>query len=167
MGCTVAPDGSVLQSAAPVGHGTALSLRWMNQQDVTVADQHVRVQSPACGSTCGPDDTYRLRFYETTLRGPRFNNAGGQVTVVLLQNASDQIIAGRLYLWGTSASGNVAVTIPPHGLVVFDTSQILPTFDGSITVAHDGAYGMLVGKAVSLQPSTGLGFDTPLTPRPR
>jgi hypothetical protein len=36
-----------------------------------------------------------------------------------------------------------------------------------MTVAHDGAYGALAGKAVALEPATGFTFDTPLVPRPR
>jgi hypothetical protein len=31
---------------------------------------------------------------------------------------------------------------------------------GSITIAHDGAYGSLNVKAVALEPSTGFSFDT-------
>jgi hypothetical protein len=38
---------------------------------------------------------------------------------------------------------------------------------GSITISHNGRYGELVGKGVSLEPSTGFSFDTPLIPRPR
>ena len=38
---------------------------------------------------------------------------------------------------------------------------------GSITIAHDGGYGALSGKAVALEPSTGFSFDSPMTGRPR
>jgi hypothetical protein len=36
-----------------------------------------------------------------------------------------------------------------------------------MTVTHDGPYGALVGKAVSLEPSTGFSFDSPMVYKPR
>ena len=36
--------------------------------------------APRAGPSCGADDTYRIRAYDATLRGPRFNNAGSQRT---------------------------------------------------------------------------------------
>ena len=36
-----------------------------------------------------------------------------------------------------------------------------------MTVTHDGGYGVLVGKAVSLEPGTGFTFDTLMLPRAR
>jgi len=36
-----------------------------------------------------------------------------------------------------------------------------------VTVTHDGGYGGLVGKAVSLEPGTGFTFDTLMLPRAR
>ena len=35
---------------------------------------------------------------------------------------------------------------------------------GAMTVAHDGGYGGLVGKAVALEPATGFSFDSPMVP---
>jgi hypothetical protein len=43
----------------------------------------------------------------------------------------------------------------------------LPGQSGSITLTHDGAYGALAGKAVALEPATGLSFDSPLSCKPR
>lgn len=166
----LAADGTtVLQSATAVGTGGSVSLRWQNAGAATVTDQHLRVESAACGTACGDDDTYRLRFYETTLSSTRFNNAGGQVTVVLLQNTTDATVNGRLILWapeGLFSSPNV-FAIPAHGLLVVNTATIWTDGSGSLTVTHDGPYGSLVGKAVALEPATGFSFDTPLTCRPR
>jgi len=33
---------------------------------------------------------------------------------------------------------------------------------GAITIAHDGRYGDLTGKAVALEPATGYSFDSPM-----
>ena len=165
----VAADGStVLQSAVPVGTGTALSLRWFNTVAGPFSDQHVRVESASCGSTCGTDDTYRVRFYETTLRAARVNNTNGQTTVLLLQNLSDAAVLGRIHFWtepGTSGTAQ-PFSVPARGTLVFDTTEIAPA-TGSLKVVHDAPYGALVGKVVALEPATGFSFDTPLTSKPR
>jgi hypothetical protein len=45
--------------------------------------------------------------------------------------------------------------------------QVYAIASGSLTVAHDGPYGGLVGKAVTIDSATGASFDTPMTYRPR
>ena len=45
------------------------------------------------------------------------------------------------------------------------TQNLAPGVSGSMTVAHDGSYGDLAGKAVAVEPSTGLSFDHPMVPR--
>jgi ELWxxDGT repeat protein len=165
----VAADGStVLQAGTAVGTGAGVSLRWQNSTNALVTSEHVAVSSAACGTACGPDDRYRVRMYETTLSAPRFNNTNGQGTVVLLQNASDATISGRVALWVPPSTlvRYEAFTIAPRGVLALNTLPLWPG-SGSITVTHDGAYGALVGKAVALEPATGFSFDTPLTPRTR
>jgi hypothetical protein len=165
----MAADGTtVLQSAVSVGTGTALSLRWLNSGFDAVADQQIRIESASCGTVCGADDTYRVRFYETTLRGARVNNTNGQVTVVLLQNLTDAPVLGFFYLLAEDGVNGVGggYTILPRGMFVLDTSQNL-FVPGSVTVTHDAAYGAVAGKVVALDPGTGFSFDTPLAPRPR
>jgi Calx-beta domain len=161
--------GSVVQVGTSVGTGTALSLRWRVPGAVPIADQTVRV-SGTCGG-CSAEDAYRVRAYETTLRAARFNNGGGQTTVLLLQNASDAPIALAVHFWGPDgtlvATHEPAAPLPPHGVLVLDTSTVAPGASGSLTVAHDAPYGRLVGKSVAIEPSTGFAFDTPLEPRPR
>ncbi len=166
----VGADGStVLQAAEPVGSGPARSLRLVNATSAAVDEQMVRVRSAACTSDCGPDDTYRLRVRETTARVPRFNNAGTQVTVLLLQNLSGVPVAGIVYFWDASgsAAGEEPVTLDPRALLVLNTGTVVPGAGGSITVVHDGPYGALAGKTVALEPATGFSFDSPLEPRPR
>ena len=160
---------TVLQAASAVGTGSALSLRWQNDNSTAVGDQHLALSSDAClSASCGADDGYRVRAYETTLFAPRFNNVGGQGTVVLLQNHSSEPISGRLLLWQPSGPLGHAepFTVPARGALAVNTLALLPS-SGTLTVTHDGPYGALVGKAVSLEPATGFSFDTPLTSRPR
>jgi uncharacterized repeat protein (TIGR01451 family) len=168
----VGPDGTtVVQAAVAVGTGPSRSLRWMNTTSGEVEGEAVRVRSAGCGTDCGPDDVYRIRAYETTCSVPRFNNAGTQVTVLVLQNPTSYAIAGEAY-FRTSAGALVAVeafSLGPHATLVLNTAAIpgAAGVSGAITVAHDGRYGDLSGKTVALEPATGFSFDSPLLPRPR
>lgn len=161
---------AVLQSAAPVGTGSVRSLRWRAAGTAAVATDTVRVAG-ACGSLCGPEDVYRVRAYETTLRAARFNNSATQATVLVLQNAGDVPVALAVHFWDANgaltATHSAPAPLAPRGVLVLDTSTVAPGASGSLTVAHDAPYGVLGGKAVAVEPSTGFAFDTPLDPRPR
>jgi uncharacterized repeat protein (TIGR01451 family) len=168
----VASDGStVLQVSVPVGSGFARSLRFRNDTATTVDDQLVRVSSPACGSTCGADDVYRLRAWETTASISRFNNSATQITVVVLQNGGAVGLSGRVYFWSTSGSllHQEPLALLARGSVTVNTSAIPALLGqaGSITIAHDGPFGALTGKAVALEPATGFSFDSFLEQRRR
>lgn len=162
-------DGStVLAESIPVGTGPARSLRSPVVSSRPVTDQTVRVSSGGCQTDCGPDDTYRIRAYETTFRIPRFNNSGSQVTLVVLHNPTDEAIGGTALFWDPSGSPlatSLFLLNPKETTVVFGSG--VPGLSGSITVTHSGPYGSLAGKAVSLEPATGFSFDTPMLPRDR
>jgi ELWxxDGT repeat protein len=156
---------TALQTGTATGTGSSVSLRWQNFSANAVAEEHVRVSSSACG-TCGADDTYRVRVYETTLAGARFNSSGGQVSVVILQNPTNAPILGYIRTWEPAGvlGQQTPFNIAAHGSFVFSPEQGTA---GSLTITHDGPYGSLTGKAVALEPATGFSFDTPLTPRAR
>jgi ELWxxDGT repeat protein len=162
-------DTRVSQPAEPVGVGGSLSLRWQSTITAPSSHEYVRVEGPACGTTCGADDVYRIRFYETTLAAPRVNTLAGQASVVVLTNVSARPIAGTVHLRraGGDNAGQLRFQLDPHQSFVSDISTVVPPFSGSLLVSHDGSYGALAGKVVALDPLTGLSFDTPLTPRPR
>jgi CSLREA domain-containing protein len=166
----IAGDGTtVVQSSQPAGVGFARSLRWANTTASAIDDQTVRVQSAGCTTNCGVDDTYRIRAYETTATVPRFNNAGTQVTVLLLQNPGGETITGTVYFWNTAGTpaGQQPFTLVPRQLLVLNTATVAPGVGGSMTVVHDGPYDALVGKTVALESATGFSFDSPLSSRPR
>ncbi len=162
-----------IQTSEPVSVGLdyARSLRWENTGATPLNSQFIRIRSSNCTTDCGPDDQYRVRFYETTFAIPRFNVAGGQVTVLLIQNPTAYAAAGRAYFW--NATGGLEHTQPfnvdPHTLYTLSLSTvpILVNKGGTITVSHNARYGDLVGKSVALEPSTGFSFDTPMVWRPR
>ena len=157
----VAPDGiTVLQASIPIGTGSSRSLRWSNTTSVEVDDQTVRVRSAQCGTDCGPETTYSV---------PRFNNAGTQITVLVLQNPTNYPISGEVY-FAIPSGALVAVqgfTLGPKATVVLNTATVPGAngVSGAITVAHNGRYGDLAGKTVAVEPATGLSFDSPLVPR--
>ena len=100
---------TVLQSGTSSGTGGATALRWENTSSLAVGNQHVRVTA-SCGAACGTDDAYRVRAWETTLAGPRFNNGGGQATVVLLANQAATPVAGHVWFW--NAAGALLASSP-------------------------------------------------------
>jgi hypothetical protein len=166
-----ADQATLLQAGAPVGTGGALALRWENTSGAAVTNQPIRVRSDGCGTACGADDTYRLRAWETTGSIPRFNNGGSQVTVLILQSTLGATVAGRAQFWSAAGAflGAHVFTLGPRATLVVATATIpgLAGQSGSITVSHDGGYGALAGKAVSLEPATGFSFDSGLRSRPR
>lgn len=167
----LAPDLSiVLQNSTPVGSGPARRLSVRNDLATPEVD-YIEVASAGCSSDCGADDVYRIRVRETTLAAPRFNNAGGQVTVVLLQNPTDRVVSGTLWFW--SPSGGLLADSPfilgSRQSLALNSAGIaaLAGRSGSITATHDAPYAALVGKTVAVEPATGLGFDTPFEVRRR
>ena len=161
---------TVLQDSVAVGVGFARSLRVENASAQAVDDEAVRVQSAGCTTDCGPDDVYRIRAYETTYSIPRFNNTGGQITMLLVQNHGDEPVAGTLRFWSPAGAllASRGLALGPRGTLVLDTTTVagVSGASGSITVSNDGSYGVLTGKAVALEPGTGFTFDTPMATRP-
>lgn len=161
---------TVLQTGVPAGTGGAIAMRWENTSPLALSNQHLRVTG-ACGGACGPDDVYRIRARETTLAGPRFNNGGGQATVVIVANAGSGPAQGRVWFWNASGAllASSAFSLGARQSLALNTSALpaLAGRSGSLTVSHTGALGAVSGKAVALEPGTGFSFDTPLTPRPR
>ena len=162
---------AVLQSSefANVGGtgGYSVALRWQHGAGA-IQTNFLRARSANCGATCGPEDQYHIRFYETTVSIPRFNNAGGQVTVLLIQNTTGwtRPINATAYFWNGAGGLLGSLTMPP---LAARASHVINTFtipgvagvSGTISVAHDGGYGGLIMKSVALEPATGFSFDTP------
>lgn len=159
-------DGTVLQTASSTG--VAASLKWI----VETGDFHGFVRARGSDSfDYGASERYQIELLDTTYFLPRWNNVGGQVTVLMVQNAIGTAVSGKVFFH--DAAGTLLhaepFTLPPAGVLVLNTSaqEALAGRSGSAAVAHTGGYGALAGKAVSLDPATGFAFDTPLAPVPR
>lgn len=157
-----------LQSSVGVGTGPVRSLRWENATSQAVDTHRVQVRSATCLLDCTADDVYRVRAYETTYAISRFNNSGTQVTVLLIQNASDDVVSGTVHFWspGGTRLGGAAFSLQPLAVSVINTGLVSGAggVSGSATVTHDGRHGSLAGKSVALEPATGFSFSTPLDP---
>ncbi len=170
----VQSDGVVLQDATPVtptlGFSQSLRWRWSNVDGAPVTSELVRVQSTSCTTSCTANDVYRIRVYETTYSIPRFNNVGTQVTVLFIQNPSAYAVNGYIHFWRGDGEWfySQGFGAPAKGMFVFNSATIpaLQGQSGSVTVTHNGRYGALSGKAVSLEPATGYAFDTLIVPLP-
>jgi hypothetical protein len=161
---------TVVQTGSPVGTGQSVALRWQNTLAGTVVGQSIRVRSNGCTASCGADDVYKIRFSDTTYTVPRFNNSASQVTVLIVQNRTNATVSGNVYFW--SAAGSLLyiqpLSLAARTTLILNAAAItaLAGRSGSITIAHDGGYGALAGKAVALEPATGFSFDSVMAPRP-
>ena len=168
----MAPGGTtVLQDSVSISPGLdySRSLRWENTTPNTVNGEYIRVISGSCTTNCGPDDVYDIRFRETTIAVPRFNNQGGQVTVLIIQNAGSTSATGTMWFRNTAGMGVAASsvgTIAAGGALVLNTAGLAPGLSGTITISHNARYGDLAVKSVALEPATGFSFDTPGLYRP-
>jgi hypothetical protein len=160
----------VLQTAQAIAAGDSVSLRWENSTAALIVNQHIRMDG-SCAGGCGADDVYRIRAFETTYRVPRFNNAGSQVTVLLLQNPAAYAVTGNVWFWSASGTflGSHPFSLSAKRTLVLNTATVPGAAGqgGTITVSHDGRYGDLAGKTVALEPSSGFSFDSPMLALPR
>ena len=108
----------------------------------------------------------RVRHHRARARAPA---ARSQFTILLLQNPTGQAVSGSASLWDVSGAwiADMDFALAPHGAAALNTSQLAAGRSGSITLAHTAPYGLLQGKAVSIEPATGFSFDSPFVYRPR
>jgi hypothetical protein len=161
--------GSVVPSNALGASGSARVLYFRNETGTVNDDDRIRVSNPLCAAACLATEQYRIRLFDTTYGIPRFNNSATQVTVLVVQNTSDRVVYFNAHFF--DANGVIQATysqnLSPFGTQVVNTSAIpgLAGKSGSIIVNNDGRYGVLTGKAVSLEPATGFAFDTLMVAR--
>lgn len=165
---TAADGNTVLQTSSPADLGGSTRSITFENTGVSSTTNYIVVGAGACTTTCTTTDQYRMRYYETTVAVPRFNNAGSQVTVLFIQNTGNTTVNGNIYFW--SAAGALIASSPfsagAKDLVVLQTATVTGATSGSITISNTGRYGVLAVKTVALEPATGFSFDTPGSYRP-
>ena len=118
---------------------------------------------------------YDILLRETTLYCPRYNNAGTQVSVLILQRTSTETPGpscnATAYFYDENAvqtaTYSQSFTLNDMSAVATQTIVGLPGTKGALQVAHACGVGGLKGKLVALEPATGFSFDTPCTERDR
>jgi hypothetical protein len=139
------------------------------QQGATGAEERVRVSlyDADSGGIVSSADSYTARFYETSIGVPRYNNTGGQVTVLIIQNPSAYTINGTVFLWNASGAlvTSYIFSTPAKATNVTNLATVVGgvanNTSGAVTIQHDGRYGDLAVKAVALEAATGFSFDSP------
>jgi hypothetical protein len=161
---TVLTEGVAVDGKHPFGNTAVhVVVRWIA---TATQREFIRVGGDTI-SAYTANDRYEIVLRDTTLAVPRWNNFRDQMTVLLISNQSAGPVKGSIFFY--DAGGELLHTepldVPLHGLQVLRTEDIgaLAGSSGSAAIAHDGGYGALAGKAVSLEPATGFAFDTPMT----
>ena len=158
---------TVLQSSVGLA-GFSAVLRWRNT-NAAAETNFIRVNGATCGTGCTLTDQYRIRFYESTYGIPRYNNTGGQITVLNVASMVPFSCVADFHFYNNAGTylGTQSNSFSARELFVFNTSTapFAAATSGSVIVAHTCGYGGLAGKAVALEPTTGFTFDTALIPR--
>jgi hypothetical protein len=89
-----------------------------------------------------------IRFYETTVSVPRFDNTSSQVTVLIIQNSTrwnpNHPISGTIYFWDTAGAllGSQTFSLIGRAALVLNTATVpgAAGVGGTITVTHDGGF---------------------------
>ena len=165
----VRAGGATVPSNALGTSGSARVLYFRNETGAQIEDEFIRVSNPLCAAACLATEQYRIRLFDTTYGVPRFNNSATQVTILIVQNTSDRVVYFNAHFFDANGTiqGTYSQNIPAFGAAVLNTSTVpgVAGKSGSIIVNNDGRYGVLTGKAVSLEPGTGFTFDTPMVAR--
>jgi hypothetical protein len=117
-------------------------------------------------------DFYEIILRETTLYCPRYNNSGGQVSVLIVQRAANDggadCVGTAFFLnEGQAVVATKALTIGPNAVLVHSLPGVpgLAGQKGGAQIAHTCGIGGLKAKLVALEPTTGFSFDTICSPR--
>ncbi len=149
--------------------GSARVLYFRNETGTLIDGEYVRVSNPLCAAACLATEQYRIRLFDTTYGVARFNNSATQLTILIVQNTSDRIVFFNAHFFDAvgALQGTFSQNLAPFGTVVLNTTTVpgVAGKSGSIIVNNDGRYGVLTGKAVSLEPATGFTFDTLMVAR--
>ncbi|MET0552405.1 MAG: hypothetical protein ABW221_05175 [Vicinamibacteria bacterium] len=160
-------------------------LNWIESGDHADRTRFLRIDANGAVHTAA-DSQYTLQLRETTLYCPRYNNTGGQATVLVVQRVGvqesgentngcvwtadfyDQAynVFGHPLNGSFTGSPSFSSSLAQNGMFVVATPAVAPGSSGSIQIAHTCGYGRVQAKAVSLEPATGFTFDTTCSTRP-
>ena len=168
----VESDGTLVASGYYMNpFGVDRRVTFSNNSATVNNEQQIRISSPSCNPCTAALSGYTIHLFDTTYNVSRFNNAGSQTTVVILQNTLGTSVSGNLHFFnpGGTLLASHSVSIAAHGTSVINTPAIpgVAGVAGSMVLTNSGGYGALSGKAIALEPSTGFTFDTLMVSRPQ
>jgi hypothetical protein len=170
-GAILTEDVGTVNGGPGTGNGPASdrSVRWISSPSANSTFDFVRVRGSA-----DPEDSthvYTLRYWDTTYRVPRWNAANGQTTVLVVTSLSQATVVARIHFFGEDASlvatEEVFLTRNKPFVLSSAAQPALSGKSGYALIVHNGGYGALTGKAVSVDPATGFTFDTVLEAIPQ
>ena len=153
-------DATGAQLLLTAGAGaTGKVIRWNSDAGTSF---RVRVK----GSTNSTSNAkYSILFVETTMYCPRYNNAGTQSSVLILQNVTNGTC--NVFVGFEAENGNfingTSVPVPGAGTLVLPASSVagVQGTKGSVQIMNTSCSpSAFKGKMVALEPSTGFSFDT-------
>lgn len=161
-------NGVLIQTPSLSADGLVATLRWAPSATVT---QWEYLKGEGLQNLNAIACPYVVEFYDTTLFAPRWNNAGGQVTVFIVQNTTDATVTGTIWFYDSAGSvlgSGQAFSIPADGAYVINTATVpgLSGQSGVAAISHLGGWGGLTGKAVAIDAANGFSFDTPFNALP-
>ena len=152
-------SGNWLQDSVPSDpSGKTRKVKWWNTVNT---EERILVTN---GYTDNSANTqYSIKLYDTTLSCPRFNNAGTQVSVLILQNVTTGSCDVNVKFFNEAGTllANQTATIAGNATLVLPAASVpnVSGQKGSVQIGHEcGARFM--GKLVALEPATGFSFDT-------
>jgi hypothetical protein len=148
--------------------GYRRTLRWVH----TGAAGEQKIKATGTNSDTS-NAFYEIALRETTLFCPRYNNSGGQISVLIVQRAANERAAncdGTAFFYDENQAvvGTQALVIGGNNDVNVYSLPGVPGLAGQrggAQVAHTCGVGGLKAKLVALEPATGFSFDTLCSPR--
>jgi len=115
----------------------------------------------------------KFRIVDTTLFSPWFFSASGFEAFILIKNTTAQAIIAYVTLYSATgvALGAQSASVPANGSYNLQVSAAPPSgfslnsHSGTVQIAHTGANGALFASVTSLNFSSGVSFDAPVSPR--
>jgi len=148
----------LVQQAPTVGvPGVEKQLRFLSDSTTFRVRVKGNANSPATAR-------YNITLTEATMYCPRYNNSGTQVSVLIVQNATNDNcgIAADFFNEAGSYITSFSANANANGMVVLAVGSVpgLPGTKGSVQLHPFCAPTALKAKMVALEPSTGFSFDT-------
>lgn len=155
--------GTTLLATAAGGAGS--TEKFLRFNSAAASELRVRVKGSIGSGGATMHTTYAISYHESTMYCPRFNNAGSQLSVLLVQNTTAGACTVDVGFYDESGASlaTFSGSASASGMIVLPVSSIpaLVGAKGSVQIdATSCSPTALKAKLSALEPSTGFSFDT-------